>query len=104
MNKSLSLEHVSLTNICLAFLLCAIVISMPDMAMAAGGTKIAGTINKVVAWFTGPVGKAIATLAIIVVGIGALMGKLSWGMALIVAVGIIIVFGAADIVQELGGV
>jgi type IV secretory pathway VirB2 component (pilin) len=102
MKQSLTLQHLSLTNICLAFLLCAAIIMLPDLAAAAGGNKIGETVCKVVAWFTGKLGKGIATLAIIVVGIGALMGKLSWGMALVVAVGVIIVFGATTIVTELG--
>ena len=103
MYKSLSLEHISLTNICLAFLLCAVLISLPDTALAGAAKSISDPICKVVKWFTGPVGKAVATLAIIVIGIGALMGKLSWGMALIVVVGIAVIFGSAEIVKELGG-
>ena len=52
---------------------------------------------------TGALGKAIATLAIIIIGIGALMGKVSWGMAIIVAIGVAVVFGAGQIVQLLAG-
>jgi len=36
------------------------------------------------------------------VGVGALLGKISWGMALIVAIGVALVFGAGTIVQALG--
>ena len=76
---------------------------LPDMAHAAGGDCIGEVLCNVVAWFTGPVGKGIATLAIIVIGVGALMGKVSWGMAIIVGVGVAVIFGASDIVEELGG-
>lgn len=71
----------------------------------AGGepTGITGVLCTVVGWFTGTIGKAIATLAIIVVGIGALMGKVSWGMAIIVGLGVGVVFGASNIVDVLGG-
>lgn len=76
---------------------------LPDMAHAAGGDTIGEVLCNVVGWFTGPVGKGIATLAIIVIGVGALMGKVSWGMAIIVGVGVAVIFGAKDIVEELGG-
>ena len=77
--------------------------TMPDMAAAAmdsGGT-IGNLLCTVVKWFTGPVGKGIATLAIIIIGIGALMGKVSWGMAIIVGIGVAVVFGAEELVDEL---
>ena len=81
--------------------LAMVAMLMPDMAHASG-TAIANVLCTVVGWFTGPVGKGIATLAIIVIGIGALMGKVSWGMAIIVGVGVAVVFGAPEIVGELG--
>lgn len=55
----------------------------------------------VTAWFTGNTGKGLATIAITVVGIGALLGKVSWGMAIIVGIGIAIVFGAVSVVNAL---
>lgn len=75
-------------------------VMIPDMA-AAGGT-IGRVLCNVVDWFNGPIGRGIATLAIIVIGVGALMGKVSWGMAIIVGVGVAVVFGADTIVGELG--
>jgi type IV secretion system protein VirB2 len=56
----------------------------------------------VAGWFSGSTGKGLATIAITIVGIGALLGKVSWGMAMIVGVGVAIVFGAASIVEALG--
>jgi type IV secretion system protein VirB2 len=50
----------------------------------------------------GITGKAIATVGIIVMGLGALFGKLSWPRALMLASGIALVFGASSIVAELG--
>ncbi len=83
---------------------------LPDMALAGGAGPGATTTNAIEAVFcnlvimmTGVTGKAIATIAIIAVGIGALLGKISWGMALIVALGVALIFGAATIVQALGG-
>ena len=83
------------------------VMLVPDMAAATGGggggggSTIAKVLCNVVSWFNGPVGKGIATLAIIVIGVGALMGKVSWGMAIIVGVGVAVIFGADTVVDEL---
>ena len=70
---------------------------------ASGGGTIGSLLCSVAGWFTGPVGSGIATLAILVIGIGALMGKVSWGMAIITGVGVSVIFGADTIVMELGG-
>ena len=73
---------------------------MPSEALA--GDTIGNLLCGVADWFTGTVGQGIATLAIIVIGIGALMGKVSWGMAIIVGIGVAVIFGAPTIVNELG--
>ena len=85
----------------------AIVASMlPDLAHASGAAGDGGAISDVlcniVVAMTGITGKSIATVAVIAIGIGALLGKISWGMALIVAMGVALVFGAATIVSSLG--
>lgn len=92
-------------------LLTYAVLFLPADALASGSygyvsddsDTIGGLLCGVANWFTGSVGKGIATLAIIIIGIGALMGKVSWGMAIIVGLGVAIVFGAPQIVNELGG-
>ena len=70
---------------------------------ASDGGAIGQILCTVVHWFTGKVGQGIATLAILVIGIGALMGKVSWGMAIIVGIGVGVIFGAPSIVEALGG-
>lgn len=106
MKLTLTKDNVMKLALCLlaaygAFLL-------PQDAFAGGGAvEGGGTIGSLLCsvahWFTGPVGSGIATLAILVIGVGALMGKVSWGMAIIVGIGIAVIFGADTIVQELGG-
>jgi type IV secretory pathway VirB2 component (pilin) len=79
---------------------------LPQAALAGmvnDNNPIGTVLCNVVTWLTGPVGKGIATLAIIIIGLGALMGKVSWGMAIIVAIGVALIFGAAAIVNQLGG-
>jgi type IV secretion system protein VirB2 len=92
-------------QISLLMLLCAVAVVLPDMAYAAAGEEkvISTMLCNVINWFTGSTGRSIATIAIIVIGIGALMGKVSWGMAIIVGIGVALVFGAASIVEALGG-
>ena len=90
-------------HLTIVFAVCICVAMLPDLASAqAGGTNAIETVFcNVVALLNGTTGKAIATVAVIAVGIGALLGKISWGMALIVAVGVALVFGAATIVDAL---
>ena len=82
--------------------------SIPSSSVASStgsysGTTIADLLCQVASWFMGSIGQGIATLAVIVLGIGALMGKVSHGMVLTTLVGIAVIFGAPDIVQDLTG-
>jgi type IV secretory pathway VirB2 component (pilin) len=70
---------------------------------STSGNAIGDVLCNVVDWFTGTLGQGIASLAVIVLGVGALMGKVTHGMALTTIVGIATIFGAPDIVQELTG-
>lgn len=85
---------------CLVMLAGAALVLLPDVAFAVP-TPMGNVLCVVVQWFTGNTGKGLATIAVTVIGIGALLGKVSWGMAIIVGIGIAIVFGAAGIVDAL---
>jgi type IV secretory pathway VirB2 component (pilin) len=65
--------------------------------------QLSCTLKRIVDSLTGPMGKAIATIAIIALGIGLFMGKLSWGLAVATALGIAMIFGASSIVDWLSG-
>lgn len=52
---------------------------------------------------SGPIGKAIAVLIVISLAIALFLGKVSWGMAIAVAVGMGVLFGAQGIVQMASG-
>ena len=98
-------KDLSLTwNIALMVLFSAAIVMMPDLAFATGtsNTPMGNVLCTVVNWFTGNTGKGLATIAITIIGIGALLGKVSWGMAMIVGIGVAIVFGAAGIVSAMG--
>ncbi|MDX1974594.1 MAG: TrbC/VirB2 family protein [Rickettsiales bacterium] len=85
------------------FVLTVLVVAMPDMALAGADTPMGNVLCTVTKWFTGNTGKGLATIAITIIGIGALLGKVSWGMAMIVGIGVAIVFGAAGIVDAMNG-
>ncbi|GIH09765.1 hypothetical protein Rhe02_78320 [Rhizocola hellebori] len=65
-------------------------------------TPIGAIFEQINGWVIGNTSRGLATVAITVIGIGALLGKVSWAMALIVALGIGVVFGAAGIVSAFG--
>lgn len=66
--------------------------------------SIEGIFCNVVGWFNGTMGKAFATITMIVLGLGALFGKTSWTMATVVALSIALIFGSVNIVDNLGAV
>lgn len=109
MKLSISSQQVTTLAWCLLALYAAALVPAdalayyPGSGTGSGGGTIGDLLCRVAGWFTGRVGQGIATLAIIVIGIGALMGKVSWGMAIIVGIGVAVIFGAPIIVDELGG-
>lgn len=100
--KTQTKNLASMWQMSLLVMLSALVIMLPDMAFASN-TAIGNMMCTVVGWFNGTAGKGLATLAIIIIGVGALMGKVSWGMAIIVGLGISLIFGASSMVNSLGG-
>lgn len=65
--------------------------------------QISRILCNVVSLVTGGVGKAISVLIIITLAIALFLGKVSWGMAIAVAVGMGIMFGAPGIVSIVSG-
>jgi type IV secretory pathway VirB2 component (pilin) len=90
------------------FLFMAFIAIAAYMILCAGAyaqttTPMGDVLCTVVDFFYGNLGRGLATLAIIVLGVGALLGKTSWGLALTVGVGISVMFGAEDITDALLG-
>lgn len=103
-SKPLADNRDLLFRLSLYFLLITAFISIPtgaEAASAAGTDPLSRTLCLVVGWFTGKMGQAIATLGILVLGIGAMMGKVSWQMALTVAFGVSVMFSGARVVELL---
>mgnify|MGYP000718124670 CR=1 FL=1 len=96
-------DKSTVSTLCLILLAAVAMTAIPNMAMASDSGGIGEMMCRVVDWFNGSTGKAIATLAIIVLGVAAFFGKVTWGMALMFAIGIFAIFGAADIVDAVSG-
>jgi len=91
-------------QVSIAVLLTAIIVTMPDPAFAQSADSPVGNVLCTVAgWFTGNTGKGLATISVIIMGIGSLLGKVSSGMAILAGTGVSIVFGAGSIVSTMGG-
>ena len=93
-------------QVCLMVMLTVVIVTLPQLAYAASVVNASPMSNALciaATWITGNTGRGIATIGITIIGIGALLGKVSWGMAMIVGVGVAIVFGSTGIVQLLGG-
>ena len=72
------------------------VVMIPETAMAAPWDS---TATKILDIFTGGLTRTIAIISVIACGIAAIAGKLSWDWAIKIIVGIILIFGAASIVD-----
>lgn len=86
----------------MAFLVIGYLALMAEPALAAAGQSPMGNvICAIVGIIYGNLGRGLAVLAVIIVGVGGTLGKISWGMAITVAVGIATVFGAVPLVAYL---
>ena len=63
------------------------------------GSKIAGVLCNVIKIAQGNVGKTISILVIISIAIGLFLGKITWGVAIAVSVGLGVLFGANTVVE-----
>ena len=78
-----------------ALMLMLMLTATSAMAQAVPGTT---WLSNVANFLTGPAGVSLAIIGLAIVGIGAFMGKMSWERAAMVMVGIILVFGAPQII------
>lgn len=73
----------------------------PSIAFATDNLSTAA--SNILGLFTGTLGKAVATIAVVVMGLMAMFGRLEWERAFKVILGIAIVFGAAKFVTLISG-
>ncbi len=87
--------------VCLGMMALTIYVLMISPALATS-TPMGTVLCTIVDFIYGNLGRGLATLAIIVVGVGATLGKVSWGLAMTVAVGISVIFNAKWIANNMG--
>lgn len=90
-------------QIFLTMVTCLLLMLFIQNAFAAGTPSVMGDTLCNIVWIVyGNLGRGLASLAVIIIGVGALLGKTSWGLAMTVAVGISIIFNAGTVVTYLG--
>lgn len=71
-------------------------------AYAQVATPMGAVLCYIVGFVYGNMGRGLATMAVMIVGAGATLGKVSWGLAITVAIGISVIFNAGGIVTMIG--
>lgn len=76
--------------------LITIASATPSFAQLA---PVQTTLQQIISIFTGPIGTSLAVLAVIACGVMAFIGRFTWFAAISAIGGIVLVFGAANIVE-----
>lgn len=83
----------------------AIIVVIPDLyAATAVNSDVGNYICYIADNFEGNAGRGIATIGMSVLGTLALLGRVTWTQALIIGVGVAVLFGAPAIIIDLGAV
>ena len=86
----------SLSSCLCVLALAGVYFLIPNEANASFGE----VFDNIVIMVTGNLGKGLATLAVITIGLMAMFAKIEWKNAILVGIGISIVFGAASIYKQ----
>ena len=87
----------------LAIMVVVVMTALPNLAFAYD-SDLGYVICNAAMMFTGNAGRGLATVGISILGVGALLGKVSWGLAIIVGCGIAMIFFAPGIVYTVSGI
>jgi type IV secretion system protein VirB2 len=87
-----------------ALLLAAIVSALAiEPALAQELAPLENVVDFLVSFLTGAFARSVAIIAVAVMGYLGLTGRLRWGVAGSIIVGIALIFGAASIVDAISG-
>ena len=87
-----------------SFMLLALVVLSPDMSFATpDASGVTDVICNIVEELQGPVARGVAAFGIIFLGFSLFLGKITWGVALALGIGIAAIFGANEIVSVMVG-
>lgn len=104
MNLKLQLQNMYKLCLVALFAISFVIFAPVEQPQAQGqNSMITNILCNAINQITGPVGRAISILIIISLAIALFIGKVSWGMAIAVAVGMGILFGAKDVVNLISG-
>lgn len=88
----------------LGFMLLALVVLAPDSAHATVNAEGMGqVVCNIIKQLQGPVARGVAAFGIIFLGFSLFLGKISWGVALALGIGVAAIFGAETIVDAMLG-
>ena len=76
--------------------LLTLAFTTPSFAQLA---PVQTTLQQIITIFTGPIGTSLAVLSIIACGVMAFIGRFTWFAAISAIGGIVLIFGAANIVD-----
>jgi type IV secretion system protein VirB2 len=80
-------------------------IASPALAQTGGGNfaPVDNALNFVVQALQGTIARSAAIIAVVALGYLAIVGRISWFLAVSVVLGIALIFGAASIVDAVKG-
>jgi type IV secretion system protein VirB2 len=77
--------------------LVIVAIAQPALAQSSGGTAIESGLNTIKGWMV-TIASVVGVIAVMAVGYAKLTGRMDWGRAVTVLIGIGIIFSATTIV------
>ena len=75
----------------------------PAMAQSAGFTTLQTVLTQITSAVAGPIGRSLATIGVMLVGLAWVFGQMDFRRAGAVIVGIAVIFGASEIVSSMTG-
>lgn len=85
------------------FVFTAVLLLASEPSLAQETTAVDEVVCNIVEALQGNVARAVAAFGIIFLGFSLFLGKISWGVALALGIGIGAIFGAGDIVDIIAG-
>jgi type IV secretory pathway VirB2 component (pilin) len=102
--KDVSMHKVSYASVTRACALSLLAVGFYLFSSSSGfaGATVGSILCSIWAQIDGDIGRGVATIAVATLGISALVGKVSWGMAIMVAVGCTVLFSADILLGQVG--
>jgi type IV secretory pathway VirB2 component (pilin) len=103
---SFNSQNINGTLFLAAMMIAAFLPEVSNATTATGSyttTTFEKTLCNALDYVYGGTGAAVATLAVITLGFGAMLGKIAWTTVVICCVGIAAIFGANEIIEAISG-